>query len=192
MRFVVLAPPDMVKRPLVMVEEALEKKPDGSVRKPVESKVEVAEPPKYAVSKTERRVVEAWVNDARPVSESVPAESVPKLPVLAFAVVDVAVAKYPIPLEVKLVVLAPPFAVKRPEATVEDACARKPDGSVRKPVESNVLVAEPPKYALSKMEKRVVEAWVKVERPVSERVPAFSVPKLPVLAFAVVDVAVAK
>ena len=93
MMFVVDAPPDMVKRPLVIVDEALEKKPDGSVRNPVESKVEVAEPPKYALSKTEKRVVEAWVNDARPVSESVPAFSVPKLPVLAFAVVEVAVAK---------------------------------------------------------------------------------------------------
>ena len=49
------------------------------------------------------------------------------------------------PLAVKLVVDAPPIIEKRPLVMVEDACDRKPDGSVRKPVESNVLVAVPPK-----------------------------------------------
>ena len=36
-------------------------------RSPVELMVVVAVPPKYAVSKTEKRVDEAWMNEARPV-----------------------------------------------------------------------------------------------------------------------------
>ena len=139
---VVLAPPAAVKRPEAMVEEACELNPFTSVRKPVESKVEVAEPPKYALSKTERRVVEAWVNVERPVSESVPAESVPMFAVLAFAVVEVAVAKYPIPLEVMFVVDAPPAAVKRPEAMVEDACETNPVLKVASPLTLRVETSE--------------------------------------------------
>src|SRR3990167_1122719 len=68
------------------------------------------------------------------------------------------------PLEVKSVVLAPPAAVKRPEAMVELACELNPFTSVRNPVESKVEVAVPPKYALSNTERRVVEACVANKR----------------------------
>src|SRR3989344_8951084 len=104
-----VSPPVCV--PLPMVEEAVEMNP-AKVESPVTLRVDT--------------------------SESVPALSVPKLPVFPFTVVDVAVPKDPIPLAVKLVVLAPPFIEKRLEVMVEDAVERKP-------VESNVLVAVPPK-----------------------------------------------
>lgn len=39
------------------------------------------------------------------------------------------------------------------------------------PALSNVLVADPPKYALSNTERRVVEAFVRVSRPVRLVVP---------------------
>src|SRR3989338_670641 len=88
--FVVDAPPDMVKRPLVIVDEALEKKPDGSVRNPAESKVEVAEPPKYALSKTENLVVEACVKDARPVKLLAPVNALMPVVVKFPATVELA------------------------------------------------------------------------------------------------------
>ena len=52
------------------------------------------------------------------------------------------------------------------------------EARVRTPAELNVEVAVPPKYAVSKMENRVEEAWtidarpVRVEAPVTERVPS--------------------
>src|SRR3989338_11647606 len=101
-------------------------------------------------------VVESIWSTAEASSERAPTPSVP--------------AKYALP-----VVVAPPETVRPvvcpPAPTVEEACELNPFTSVRKPVESNVLVAEPPKYALSKTERRVVEAWVKEARPVSESVP---------------------
>ena len=83
-------------------------------------------------------------------------------------VVD-AVLKKPVPLAVMFVVDAPPFIEKSPEVMVEDAVERKPANVERPetfvvptrerlPAESNVLVALPPKYALSKTDNRVVEA----------------------------------
>jgi len=57
------------------------------------------------------------------------------------------------------------------------AVRRAVDGRVREPVEENVEVAVPPKYAVPVLEKRVEEALANVERPVNEEAPVtFSVP----------------
>jgi len=81
--------------------------------------------------------------------------AVPKNPVLAVrsvveelsvvncpVTVEEAVERKPesqlVPLAVKLVVLAPPFAEKRPEVTVDDARERKPLANVARPVCVNV------------------------------------------------------
>src|SRR5438128_1721378 len=57
--------------------------------------------------------------------------------------VNAPLAIHPVPEAVKTVVDAPPAAVKSPVVTVEDACERKPFGSVRRPVNDNdPIVAE--------------------------------------------------
>lgn len=114
MRFVVDAPPAIVKRPLVMVEEALERKPFVNVARPVcVVAPEIVREPKEAVC--ENRFVEdatvekkfVVVPDVRervpkverpvtpkvPVNVPLPPVNVPIVAVFEFKVVDVAVAK---------------------------------------------------------------------------------------------------
>jgi len=68
---VVVAPPAMVSppvcAPLPMVDDAWDKKPFGRVRNPVESKVLVAVPPKYALVNTDNKLVDALANCCNPV-----------------------------------------------------------------------------------------------------------------------------
>ena len=88
MMFVVLAPPLMEKSPLVIVEDALERKPFTNVAEF--------------------------------------AERTPKVAEVEYRLVLVAVPKYPIPLAVMLVVLAPPDIVNSPLVIVEEAVERNP------------------------------------------------------------------
>ena len=81
-----------------------------------------------------RFVVVPEVSESVPRVESPLTKVVPKVPVLAFAFVEVAVAKYPIPEAVMLVVEAPPLAEKRPLVIVDDAFERKPPVKVARPV----------------------------------------------------------
>ena len=57
---------------------------------------------------------------------ALPRVPVPRLKFVLNKLVLVAVPKYPIPLAVMLVVLAPPDIVKSPDVMVEDALERKP------------------------------------------------------------------
>jgi hypothetical protein len=88
------------------------------------------------------------------------------------------------------VVVAPPEMVRPPACvpspTVDDASERNPDGSVRKPVESKVLVAVPPKYARSNTESCEVDASAKLARFVTLSVPAAKI--FPALSIVVVAV----
>ena len=60
---------------------------------------------------------------------------------------EVAVPKYPVPLAVKLVVLAPPDIVNSPDVIVEEAFERNPLVNVARPVCDNVPATESvPKY----------------------------------------------
>src|SRR3990167_7508631 len=115
--------------------------------------------------------------------------------------------KYPVPLAVRFVVLAPPDAVKRPELIVEDAVEINPakverpetssvDENVEAPEAASVptLAACENKFVeLAVVEKRLVvvpavsESVPRVERPFTLRTPKFAV-----LALAVVEVAVPK
>src|SRR3989338_7009660 len=153
-KFVVEAPPFALKSPLVMVEEALERKPFVNVARPVCVSVPVcvvlpetvSEP---SVASCEKRFVDDAVVEKRfvvvpDVRERVPRVerpftlSAPKFAVLALEVVEVAVPKYPIPLAVKFVVDAPPFIEKSPLVMVEEALERKPLVKVVKPLMPSV------------------------------------------------------
>src|SRR3989344_2147392 len=62
--------------------------------------------------------------------------------VVPLVVVNCPRPKYPIPLEVMFVVDAPPAAVKRPEAMVEDACETNPVLKVASPLTLRVETSE--------------------------------------------------
>jgi len=148
---VVDAPPLAVKRPLVMVELACETNPFANVPRPekllapVNALVPVVV--KFPATVEDACETNPALNVASPLTSSVatrlsvPAESVPMFAVLAFAVVEVAVPKYPVPLEVKSVVLAPPDAVKRPLEIVDDALEMNP-ASVESPETLSVETSE--------------------------------------------------
>ena len=93
-----VAPARKVARPVTLsVVENVPDVPDRAaarVNAPVEAKVDVAEPPKYAVSWTENRVEEACIIEVRPVSVDTPVTaSVP--PVLTFVLIVVAACAKP-------------------------------------------------------------------------------------------------
>ena len=145
-----------------------------SVRAPVESKVEVAVAPKYAFWNIENCDVEALVNESNDGRENVgfPAVPSPLVTVIWLAVPVSVLAVTPLvpfeesmpsrfwnvtPAEAMRLVVDAVVAVS---IVVEayGAVRRATVGRVREPLDVNVLVAVPPKYAVPVFEKRVEEA----------------------------------
>ena len=97
---------------------------DASVSTPVESKVDVAVPPKYAVPKLENKVEEAFENDCRAVHEfafAVLRESVPATPPTSAPIVPLYESDPPIVADVVATFCTPlvPLPYKRlPEVNV--------------------------------------------------------------------------
>ena len=159
---------------------------------PAELNVEVAEPPKYAVSNTDSRVEEAWPRVVRPLTVKLEAEvwvglNVP-VTVRAPTTVDDACDTKP-PLEPKVVrpvtLRAPPKVfvpvVVNAPTTVEDAAETYPPVKVERPVTPRVepkalapVVVNAPTTVDDACETEpatFVTSPVSVEAPVTDRAP---------------------
>ena len=161
-KFVVDAPPEAVKRPEVIVDEAFERKPLVNVARPVEVRVEVRlSVPAVRVpivAEFEKRFVELAVVEKRLVVVAFPSETLPvevrfaAVSVVpsnfneAFSSVRRVPSKYGMELVCQVVVPVPPLPVVSAVA------------SVRAPVLEKLEVAVAPKYALLYTERMVEEA----------------------------------